>query len=320
MAAADRPRLGVSACLMGKAVRYDGGHKRSRYLMDRLSEHFELVDFCPEVAIGLPVPRPPIHLHQPEGQGEVRAVQVADAQVDYTARLAGYADAVAGQVAGLAGFILKKDSPSCGMERVKVYSGGKRAPVRKGAGIFAARLMAAHPHLPVEEEGRLEDPRLRENFLVRVFTLHRWQALAQGGLTPAGLVDFHERHKFLILAHHQALYRELGRLVAQAGAAPLEALAAEYLAKLMQALGRRTTPAQCANVLTHIMGFLKERLSRDEKQELLALIDEHREGRTPLIVPITLLNHFLRRHPQAYIARQHFLAPHPRELMLRNQV
>lgn len=316
----DRPRLGVSACLLGNKVRYDGGHKRNLYLADTLAEHFELVTFCPEVAIGLPVPRPPIHLYQPSDGDAVRAVMVGDHERDFTAPLASYADDSADEVQSLSGFIVKKDSPSCGMARVKVYADGKQMPVRNGTGIFTARLMSAHPYLPVEEEGRLSDPRLRENFLVRVFTLHRWQQLVSQGLKPAGLVEFHASHKFLILAHHEATYRQLGRLVAKAGSDPLEPLAAEYLAKLMQALSHKTTPGKCANVLTHIMGFIKDKLDGAEKAELLTLIEEHRQGLVPLIVPITLLNHFLRKYPHEYIAGQHFLEPHPRELMLRNHI
>ena len=332
----DKPLVGISACLLGQEVRYDGGHKRNIYVTNTLAEHCELVSFCPEVGVGLPIPRPPIRLirglNKRKGTGknaaaDVRAVRVDEPGTDYTQQLADYADSLQERLQTLAGFIVKKDSPSCGMERVKVYddvhegsNGGSRPPERSGTGIFTARLLALFPWLPVEEEGRLSDPRLRENFVVRVFTLHRWHQLIFAGLTPARLVKFHERHKFLIQAHHETLYRELGRLVADAGKGQLEVLGQQYLETLMQALAHKTTPGKGANVLMHIMGFVKEQLNVNEKAELLGLIDDYQAGLVPMIVPVTLMNHFLRRFPQPYIGQQYFLEPHPRELMLRNHI
>lgn len=321
----DKPAVGISACLLGNEVRYDGGHKKNIYVAGTLAGHFEFVDFCPEVGIGLPIPRPPIHLATysgaaGSGAAGVRAVKVMDPDTDYTDALTGYADSVAGRVESLCGLIAKKDSPSCGMARVKVHGTPHGPPDRSGAGIFTARIQERFPYLPVEEEGRLSDPGLRENFIVRVFALARWQKLVRDGLTPASLVAFHARHKFLMLAHDETLYRELGRMVADAGKAPPGELGGQYRAKMMEALRHKTTPGKCANVLTHIMGFIKDRMATDEKRELLGLIEDHRKGLVPLVVPITLLNHLLRRYPHEYIDRQYFLEPHPRELMLRNHI
>ncbi|MEJ2344457.1 MAG: DUF523 and DUF1722 domain-containing protein [Gammaproteobacteria bacterium] len=312
------PRVGVSSCLLGQQVRYDGGHKHNGYVTQTLGRYFELVPFCPEMAIGLGVPRPPIRLVAGPGDA-VRALRVDDPAFEVTGPLAEYARRVADDNPDLSGYILKKGSPSCGMERVKVYTEAGM-PARGGVGIYAQTLMAALPLLPVEEEGRLMDPVLRENFVERVFVYQRWQRLVAGGLTSARLVDFHTEHKFSILAHDEPGYREMGRLVAQAGQGDLDALAQRYVRLLMGALRQRATRKRHANVLMHIMGYLKPHLDGADKEELLALIDRYRLGQVPLIVPITLLRHFLRRFPDPYISRQHYLQPHPAELMLRNSL
>lgn len=314
---APRIRIGVSSCLLGEEVRYDGGHKRNGYLCESLARHFEFVPFCPEVAIGLGIPRPPIRLESRDDQ--VRAVGVRDPSLDVSEPLRDYGQAVAARNQDLSGYIFKKGSPSCGLERVKVY-GAKGMPAGKGRGLYAQALTQRLPLLPVEEEGRLMDPVLRENFIERVFVYHRWQQLLAAGLTAASLVDFHTRHKFSILAHDEQRYRELGRLVSRAGEMNPDELARSYGETLMAALGRRATRRRHANVLMHVMGYLKRHLDAEDKAELLELIDNYRLGQVPLIVPITLLKHHLRRHPDAYIQQQVYLSPHPEELMLRNSL
>lgn len=310
------PKIGISSCLLGQEVRYDGGHKHNRYVTRTLGQHFEFVPHCPELAIGLGTPRAPIRLFGDGGQ--VRAVGVDDSALDFTSRLATDGDALAARSSGLSGYILKKDSPSCGMERVEVYS--REIPEKRGVGIFASRLMAMLPDLPVEEEGRLMDPGLRENFVERVFTYHRWQRLLAEGLTAERLVAFHTRHKFFILAHDEPVYRELGRLVASAGKGDIDEVGRAYVSLMMQGLREQATPRKHANVLMHIMGFFKDALEPGDKQELVDLIDAHRNGLVPVIVPITLLNHFLRKFPNDYVMGQVYLSPHPRELMLRNHI
>jgi len=300
---------------LGNAVRYDGNHKLDTYIRDTLGSVFEFVPVCPEMAIGLGVPRPPIRLvgdpHAP------RAVGVDDSSLDVTTRLATYGRRMAHELDGINGYILKSRSPSCGMERVKVYGHG--AP-RKGRGIYAAAFMAQRPLVPVEEDGRLGDPVLRENFVERVFAYHRWQQLCVDGLTPGRLVAFHTAHKLTLLAHGAEHYRTLGRYVARIDRRNLREYAEAYVQQFMAALQRRATVKRHANVLHHIAGYLKKKLDREDKAELAALIEDYRLGRLPLIVPITLLKHHFRRHPDPYIEGQTYLNPHPKELMLRNLV
>ncbi|MEH6557436.1 MAG: DUF1722 domain-containing protein [Oceanicoccus sp.] len=320
MSEPQRPKLGISSCLLGKPVRFDGGHKRSDYVTGTLVEYFDFVSFCPEQAIGLPTPRKPIRLVAEGKDSEIRAVEVRDYTIQHTKELDQYALTVSGQISDFSGYLVKKDSPSCGMERVKVYEKENAPADRRGVGIFTARLMRELPGLPIEEEGRLNDPRLRENFVTRVFTMFRWQEFLRDGLTKQGLIEFHTRHKFLLLAHHESTYRELGRLLADLGSNDIESIATDYLQLLMTGLRHLASPRKHANVLMHVMGFVKDRIDADEKVELLDLINDHRTGLVPVIVPITLLNHFLRRYPHEYIAKQYYLEPHPRELMLRNGI
>ena len=316
-----RPIIGISSCLLGHEVRYDGGHKRNLYILANLSDFFDFRHFCPEEAIGLPTPRKPIRLVTSDAvEGGLDAVEIQDPSKRYGQALTEYAASVTPSFAEFAGYIVKKDSPSCGMERVKVYEKEEAPPVRNGVGRFTAKLLADCPELPVEEEGRLMDPRLRENFITRVFTLFRWRQLMAVGLSKQALQDFHRRHKFLMLAHNEATYRELGRLVSDLQASELSTIASSYIQRMMTALKTLPSPGKHANVLMHMMGFIKGQMTSDEKEELLGLIDDHRMGLVPIIVPITLMNHFLRRYPNEYIEDQYYLEPHPRELMLRNTI
>jgi len=312
-----RIRIGISSCLLGQEVRFDGGHKHNGYITESLGQFFEFVPYCPEVAIGLGIPRPPIRLVK--GAHGPRARGVRDAELDVTDKLVAYAEKVVPKLHGLSGYILKKGSPSCGMERVKVY-GPQGMSVATGPGLYARTLMAQLPELPFEEEGRLMDPVLRENFVERVFVYHRWQQLTAERLTAKGLVEFHTRHKFIVLAHDEKRYRELGRLVATAGRSGMAELGRSYIQLLMQALKKPATRTRHANVLQHLFGFFKQHLDAADKRELLAVIDNYRRGQVPLVVPITLIRHYLRRFPDAYVSEQYYLAPHPDELMLRNQV
>lgn len=310
-------RIGISSCLLGQEVRYDGGHKRNVYVLENLSRYFEFVPYCPEVAIGMGVPRPPIRLVRREDG--VHAVGIEDPTIDKTDELRDYAFEVSGQLGDIAGYILKKDSPSCGMERVRVFD-RNNVPAKTGSGIYASTLMECLPNLPFEEEGRLMDPVLRENFIERVFVYYRWLQLNKAGLTPAGLVEFHSSHKFNLLAHDEPAYRRLGRLVADAGKEQLHRLAQEYIDILMQALKKPATRKRHTNVLMHVMGYLKSSLDGDDKQELLDVLDKYRHGQVPLIVPITLLKHHLRKNPHPYIEQQYYMNPYPEELMLRNSL
>ncbi len=313
-------RLGVSTCLLGEAVRYDGGHKRDRFVTDLLARFVEWVPVCPELEAGMGVPRPAMRLVRQGADDPVRLVEIASGQ-DHTRRMQRFAAqrVRALRALDLCGYVLKKDSPSCGMTRVKIYA-EKGAPERKGTGLFAAALQEALPRLPVEEEGRLNDPRIRENFIERIFAFRRLQDLFRGRVSNGRIVAFHTAHKLQLMAHSPAAYRELGRLVADLKRVSPAEFRERYEAAFMAALSRIASPGRNANVLHHAAGHLKKRLDAPSRAELAELIHDYRDGLVPLVVPVTLLRHHARTHEVAYLQGQHFLEPHPKELMLRNHV
>lgn len=306
--------IGISSCLLGHNVRYDGGHKRDSYIIGSLGEFFEFHPFCPEVAIGLGTPRPTIHLAKLNG--EIRCLGVKDNGNDVTDRLRDYAAQEKIAHTGLCGYILKKDSPSCGMERVKVFTNGQ--PRKEGVGIYAAEMMRGNPLMPVEEEGRLGDPSLRENFIQRVYVFYRWKRLLAEGLTANGLLTFHARHKLIIMSH--ADYRGLGQMLADMTKDNLDEVAEAYINALMKLLKIIVSRASHVNVLQHIQGYLKKELSADDKAELTEVIGRYRAGDVPLIVPLTLLKHHFRKAPDPYIEKSYYLSPYPQELRLINQL
>lgn len=311
-------RLGISKCLLGEPVRYDGGHKLDRFLTETLGQYVEYVPVCPEVECGMPVPREAMHL---EGETESPRLVTIRTGIDRTDQMRTWAEkrVVELEKERLMGFIFKSDSPSSGMERVKVYS-GKGMSVRKGVGIFARMFMEHFPLLPAEEEGRLHDPALRENFIERVFSLARWRDLVDGNETLGALVEFHTKHKLLILSHSARHYQEMGRLVAGTERLPVKALLDMYQKRFMEALKLRATSKKHANVLMHMAGYFKNQLCSDEKAELLEIIEQYRKELVPLIVPITLVNHYVRKYNQPYLRNQYYLRPHPIEMRLRNHV
>ncbi len=309
-------RIGISSCLLGEQVRWDGGHKRDAYIHDLLGRYFEWVPVCPELEVGMGVPREPIHLARNDGKQRLVGVQSGK---DWTAAMRRYALRRVRQLErlDLSGYLLKKDSPSCGMERVRVHPA--RGPAsRNGVGAFARVLMAEMPLLPVEEEGRLHDPSLRENFIERVFAYRRLRDWMNEGCTRSGLVVFHTAHKLLVLSHSPSHYRELGRLVAGAKQHTPLRLGKLYAALFMEALRAPATVKRHFNVLQHIAGYLKNHLSAREKKELEGILEEYRQGWIPLVVPLTLLSHHVNEHEIVYIRDQIYLNPHPKELMLRN--
>jgi uncharacterized protein YbgA (DUF1722 family)/uncharacterized protein YbbK (DUF523 family) len=303
---------------LGEKVRYDGGHKLDRFLVDTLGRYVEYVPVCPEVEIGLSVPREA--LRQVGTPDEPRLV-TSRTGVDLTERMVDWARkrVAALEREDLSGFIFKSKSPSSGMERVKVYD-ANGIPHMTGVGVFARVFMEHFPLLPVEEEGRLHDPKLRENFIECLFTFRRWRDVLRANRTSGGLVDFHSRHKLLLMAHSPELYRQMGRLVAAAGEIPAATLFESYQELLMRAIRMPTTVKKHANVLHHMLGYFKAQLTAAEKKELLEIIDNYRAGYLPLIVPVTLINHYVRKYDQAYLKMQIYLNPHPMELQLRNHV
>ena len=316
---AERPlRLGVSSCLLGSEVRFDGGHKRDRFLTDRLERFVEWVPVCPEVEAGMSTPRPALRLVQ-DGD-EVRMLEVASGS-DHTRQMRTFAAkrVRALRALELSGYVLKKDSPSCGMTRVKIY-GRKGMPRREGRGLYASALMEAYPNLPVEDEGRLNDSKLRENFIERVFAYQRLGELFRGRWTKGHVVSFHTAHKLQLMAHSPAAYRELGRLVASLKGAGRARFREHYEGAFMEALRQQASRGRNANVLQHAAGYLRKRLDSASRRELAELIHDYRKGLVPLVVPITLIAHHVRCYEIAYLQGQVFLEPHPKELMLRNHV
>jgi uncharacterized protein YbgA (DUF1722 family)/uncharacterized protein YbbK (DUF523 family) len=313
----ERLRLGISQCLLGEPVRFDGGHKRDPFLVETLAPYVEWVPVCPELGAGMSLPREPVRLRVGPGGGT--RLQGTRSNEDWTERMNAWSEARVEELDQLDGYVLKSKSPSCGMERVKLYP-AEGMPSREGVGLFAAALMRRWPNLPVEEDGRLCDPRLREAFIERVFIYQRLRRLWATDWRARDLVAFHTAHKMTLLAHEPAGYRRLGRLVAAAGRWPREELRAAYEAQLMAVLAKRADPGKHANVLMHLLGHLKDRLDAADKRELLAAIDDHRRGLVPLVVPFTLLRHHVRRLGVPYVEGQSYLEPHPRALSLHNHV
>lgn len=309
-------KIGISSCLLGEEVRFDGGHKKNAYITGVLKQYFSFVPFCPEVEAGLGTPREPVRLLLEDDS--IKCVGVKTPEWDVTDQLIAVAKPKREWQHDLCGYILKKDSPSCGMERVKVYSKG--APQRSGVGIYAQGLMRNFPHLPVEEEGRLEDPHLRENFIQRVYVYNRWLNLQEQGCSLATLQEFHARHKYIFMSHNQQKTRELGVLMANQNSLDLDTLAQRYLADMMILLRTIATRKNHVNTLQHIQGYLKTHLDNEDKAELSEMITEYGRGLLPLIVPITLLRHHFRKHPNEYIDQSFYMAPHPGEMMLLNHI
>jgi uncharacterized protein YbgA (DUF1722 family)/uncharacterized protein YbbK (DUF523 family) len=317
--AGDAPiRIGISACLLGQEVRFDGGHKRSDFLVDIFGPFVEFVPVCPEVEIGLGVPRETLRLVR-DG-GEIRLFENKSG-ADQTDAMRRYSDRRTAELTNddLSGYVLKKDSPSCGMERVRIYAvNGMLA--RDGRGRYADALMRRFPNLPIEEEGRLNDARLRDNFIERVFAYRRIRTFFGGRWTMSGLVALHTAHKLQVLAHAPRAYAELGRMVASASTIARGELRDRYEADFMSALKKIATAARHVNVLQHIAGYFRDRLDGESRRELAAVIEDYRAGMVPLIVPITLVRHHVRSLDIAYLKGQVYLEPHPKELMLRNHV
>jgi uncharacterized protein YbgA (DUF1722 family)/uncharacterized protein YbbK (DUF523 family) len=314
---ADRPlRLGVSSCLLGEKVRFDGGHARDRFVSESLGQWFEYQPVCPEMEIGMSAPRPTIRLVDEDRGTRLVAPSTGE---DFTERMLAYSERRVAELQAhdLDGFILKKSSPSCGMERIRIYRDGMPGR-RNNSGLFAGVLMERWPGLPVEEEGRLNDPHLRENFIERVFARNRWRTLAAKGITRRRLIEFHTAHKLLIRAHNETAYRRLGRLVGSAGTLEDLELHAAYELEFQNALRTRATAKKHTNVLQHALGYLKTQLGPVEKREILTVLEDFNRGPLPLVVPLSLLRFNIRRFDVEYLAGQLYFDPHPKELMLRN--
>lgn len=310
--------LGISSCLLGNNVRYDGGHKLDHFLVDTLGQYVDWVPVCPEVESGLPVPREAMHLIGDPEDPQLVTIRTGK---DHTARMKRWAKKRTTELEKeeLCGFVFKSRSPSSGMRGVKIYTDAGM-PNTTGSGIFAHAFMKEFPLLPVEDEGRMHDPSLRENFIERVFVYRKWQEYTRKDGSLGGLVAFHTDHKYLVMAHSQKHYTALGKMVAAGKSERRDRLHADYLKTLMEGLQLLATPKKNTNVLQHMTGYFKDKISAEEKKELLEVIVSYHDGLVPLIVPITLLKHYVRKYKEAYLSRQVYLNPHPLELMLRNHV
>jgi uncharacterized protein YbgA (DUF1722 family)/uncharacterized protein YbbK (DUF523 family) len=322
MSYADSEKLpvGISACLLGQAVRHDGGHKRSRYCQDVLSRYFAFQPLCPEVGAGLGTPRPALHLVETTSGIRLRPSHARhhDSHTDFTAAMAGFVERSLPVEVPWRGFVLMAKSPSCGMERVRVYDEAGKVLHRHAAGSFASALMQRYPLLPVEEAGRLEDKALCENFIERIYFYDDWCQLMSAGLTPARLLDFHGRHKFQLLAHDQATYRQLGPLLANLKQPALHALASTYIGMAMAAMKQLASAGSYVNVMQHLAGYLRGRVDLHTRLMLNEQISAYQQREVPLIVPMTLIRNAQKQARQPYLERQVFLRPYPDALGLRN--
>ncbi len=314
----DCPKVGIGGCLLGQPVRYTGGHKKSSEPLQQMQQVMDLVGFCPEVAIGLGVPRDPIRLVA--SADEIKAMDSDKQQQNYTQPLQNYAGAVLDKHPDLAGYILVKGSPSCGYERVKLYNEqGTNLPSR-GVGIYAQQLMHNDPLLPVEEDGRLHDTALRENFIRRIYAYHDWKKLAQAKITHRQLIDYYSRYKYLVMAHQVAAYKAIGQLLAQPNRENPQQQAQQLITLLMTALKHKANRKGYSNALFHVKGYLKHNLNSGERVSLDDVIEQYRTGVVPLVVPITLLKHYFTIYPNEYIAQQVLLLSYPDVLGLHNQI
>ncbi|CAH0530150.1 YbgA family protein [Vibrio hippocampi] len=308
-------KVGISSCLLGEKVRFDSGHKQSSYVNKELRDYFTFVSVCPEVGMGLPVPRPTIRLISDKER--IALVETKDADKDYTDGMMRFTTQRVAELQDeqLCGYIVCAKSPSCGMERVKVYGNGHAST--DGVGLYTQHLMQQMPWLPVEEDGRLNDPVLKENFISRVYGLKDFYSAMDGAPTPGKVVAFHSRYKLTLMAHSPTAYKELGRLVARQNEYEPDTFYNEYRLGLMSALKCRASRKNVTNVLMHIQGYFKRSLNQNEKAELAKVIDDYRTGLLPILAPLTLLKHYLNAYPDDYLLQQQFLQPHPQDMRLR---
>ncbi|MGF1764940.1 DUF523 and DUF1722 domain-containing protein [Aliivibrio kagoshimensis] len=308
----DKVKVGISACLLGHKVRFDGGHKRSHFCAEALAEYVEYQTFCPEVAVGLPVPRPTIRQID---RGGIIHVSTPDGSSDVTTLLNEYGEQVASSIDSLSAFIFTAKSPSCGMERVKVWQHDGKGSKSDGIGLFAAKIMTLCPNLPCEESGRLNDPVIRENFILRMYAYHKWQSLLSGGMTKHKLVQFHSQYKYTLMSHQLVSYRQLGRLVASAEK-DIDQLAQQYIKLFMQTLKIKSNRKTHTTTLQHVQGYFSRYLESYERVELTKQVHAYRLGIVPLLVPLTLLRHYLLKYPNPYLSQQTYFHPYPEALRL----
>jgi len=310
----DQIQVGISACLLGEPVRYDGGHKHLPFCTETLNQYWELVPACPEMAIGLGSPRPTIRLQQNENGSLIAR---SEDGTDLTQPLTQFSQEKAEQMGAFSGYLLCAKSPSCGLERVRVYQGDSKAHSKTGTGLFASAIRQRWPLMPLEDSGRMNDSALRENFIARVYLYHQWQCLLHQGLNASGLLQFHTSNKYLLMAHSQSAYKVLGKLLSDLSG-DLEGKAECYITALMQAMQRPANRRNHANVLHHLQGYYKKHMNSEQRQELAQVIEDYNKGLLPLLAPLTLLRHYQQQYPSDYLQGQRYWQPHPYRMGLRN--
>ncbi|KLV03342.1 membrane protein [Photobacterium aquae] len=309
-------QVGISACVLGERVRFDGGHKQNRFVVDELSNYVTFKPVCPEVGIGMTVPRPVIRLLQLPS-GEERLVETKRQDIDHTDKMNAFTDKIVGQFDELCGYVVCAKSPTCGMERVKLHIANNNTVPGGTVGVYTKRLMAKMPWLPVEEDGRLNDPVLRENFVFRIFTLNDFYKSVRDNLSAKAFVEFHSRYKLVLMAHSPSAYKSLGQMVANIKDWDLDDFYYEYRQLFMDAVKERASRKNKTNVLMHLQGYFKRSLTKEQKAELAELIDSYRSGNQPILAPMALIKHYLREYPDPYLQIQTFIDPYPEELKLR---
>ena len=310
--------VGISACLTGQSVRYNGGHTQSALCLRTLSRYFTFKPFCPEVAAGFGIPRPTMRLIGEPASPRLTYSDRAD--VDLTEQLLTGVAAYLPDVEQLDGYILMKNSPSCGKERVKVYQPDGTLNQVRGQGLFASRLQQHYPLLPIEEEGRLHDARLQENFILRVYAHYNFRCEVLGAPSYHNLLQFHSSYKYVLMAHSQVVYRQLGRMLAESHKRPLQQVLNEYISRLMGALSRPALRKGHSNVLLHILGYLKKSVPGHARQHIVDIIHRYRHGQIPLVTPLILIKHYIEQHGSDYIRAQRYLQPYPDDLGLQNRL
>jgi len=311
----DRPQIGISSCLLGDTVRFDGGHKRSPFCTNNLADYVDYVKVCPEMAIGMGSPRPSIRLVKKQ-QNDHLSIRIISAEgEDFTDRMKSFSHQQAAKLGHLSGYIVCAKSPTCGMERVKVYNENGYGS-KDGMGVYTRILQQHHPLLPIEEQGRLNDPLLKENFLTRVYAYFQWLKVNSLGLDKQTLITFHSQNKYLLMAHNVMAYKSCGRLLADLSK-DFDSVAEQYIAQFMMGLAKPANRKGHAYVLQHLQGYFKKALSKRQRQELKTVIEQYRKGTLPLLAPLTLLNHYQNEHPSDYVGQQSYFAPHPESLSLR---
>lgn len=311
-------KIGVSSCLLGDQCRYDGSGSKDAFITNELKKYFELIGYCPEEPV-FGTPRDTIRLV--EVNNEVR-VHIGRNGEDVTDKLTISSQSFAkkAKVDELCGFILKSKSPTCGMERVKVYQETNAPSEKKGIGFFAKELKKIYPYLPMEEEGRLNDPWLKENFLMQVFAYSDLQSFLKKELQYKDLVQFHTNYKYLIFAKSEKSYKQLGRIVANHEKKPIDEILKIYELEFLKAISEKSTIKKTYNVLLHIVGYFKKLITKEEKEHLITACEEYKQGIIPLIAVTKLINLYVTRFDEKYLKTQKFLHPYPKELSLRSHI